>query len=177
MRYDSVSQIGLPTGLRAILRERAKPSKFELTYKLRGATAPADLPARDTWTCPAGETDKRKDEIDVSFTTADAFERQFSRSCTVEDKTGAPPIPAALHAKAIKCTSQVTSIEFDDGTTIEEWRMKRKGTLIEVSRKAPDAVSDRDAFIASIARPLVKKHGIRPVRAGMSEWGSTCPAP
>lgn len=176
IRYFTVSAApDLPLGFKAIIRERERTSKqrYELMYKYRGqAPLPAN-PSSALWSCPVGATDKKKDEVDVSFRSLTDVARAYSRSCTVEFKDARPVIPKTLKAKPADCKNSMTRLKADK-LAVEEWHLSNGRTIIEVSRSGAATKEDLEAFRNDIAKALVETHKIKPLATSMTELGSAC---
>ena len=175
IRYFTVgAPPNLPPGFKAVIRERQKTNqkKYELTYKERGQTPLPDAPSLKDWACPVGATKKKKDELDVSFHSLSDMARNRSRSCTVESEDAPPVVPKALKATPAACTSTMTRLKFKT-ITIEEWHVSGGRTIVEVSQSGT-STKDLEQFRNHIAKPLIEKHKIKPLKASMTELGSAC---
>jgi len=123
--------------------------------------------------CPAGPTDDKKDEVDVTFVSPEASTRRYSRSCTVESKQVPPTIPASLRAEPVGCTSAMTRLRGGD-LTVEEWRLGDGTTVVELSRSGRDTKEDLERFRNDLVKLLVGEHKVKPLDASKSELGSQC---
>jgi hypothetical protein len=155
-----------PSGFTAILRQRRKGKKFELTFKYRGDRTLA------TWTCPLSPTpSEQKQEVDVSILGSEVS-RAHSLSCTVESKSAPVVPPEGLAARPMTCTSKVTRVKAGD-VKLEKWQFPGDITIIEVSQKGDDSPADLKKFQDDLATPLIKG-GIRPSAWSKTESGSSC---
>jgi hypothetical protein len=156
-----------PEGFKAILRQRQKKNKYELTFKYRGDRA------LSSWTCPlAEEPAESKAEVDVSV-VGDEIKRAFSYSCTIES-VGLPiPPPEALGAVPKLCTSKMTRTKAGK-LKVEEWALPGGVTMIEVSKNGEVTDDDPEGFRKKVVEKLVDK-GIKPSDRSKTELGGTCP--
>ena len=176
VRYPAVgAPPNLPPGFAAVMRERhsTNKKKFELTYKQRGQSPLPPTPSLAEWACPAGATDEKKDELDVSFHGLSDVARKYSRSCTVESTNTPPVIPPALKATPAGCKSTMTRLKFG-AVSVEEWRLPGGRTIVEVSQSGQDTAADFAKFRDGFVKPLVETHKIGPLKASMTELGSAC---
>ena len=165
-----------PTGAAPLLRLRtklkdAKPSKYELTYKLR---SPALF---DGATCPLGTTIPMGAEMDVTFLGVGIpMKRVYSASCELEDKASAPAPPAALGATPGSCPARMARDELGTSgtkTKVELWTFADGSRLLEVSWKADHSAANEKTFEATVAKPIVSL-GAVPIAASKTEAASTC---
>ena len=176
VQYFSVAKPpDLPADVSAILRERKKSKKTELTFKLRGPR-PFPTPLA-SWACPveaaADEKDaiESKDELDCSFLSRGDPKCVRSRSCTAAS-AGDPAIPETLHAEKKGCPAHVRRLEAGD-RKVEEWHVGEHEVLIEVSQNANDGDAARKHFRDAVVSVLLDQK-IVPLEASKTELGGEC---
>ncbi|MDM0110719.1 hypothetical protein QTI66_01085 [Variovorax sp. J22R133] len=180
IRYatDAKSPANL-TVTKTILRTRLRTNKLrhELTYKVRNDSPLPPAPSFEGSACPAGEaTEEPKTEIDITFNAQDVA-RAYSRSCTVESKSKAPPVPEALNAHFAPCESSMTRLTIKrknrPDLKIEEWTLPGNRRAIEVSQAGEDSPQAIGAFRKKVVSPLAKKGAIA-LPDTKTELGSQC---
>lgn len=175
--YGLDSPPPMPAGASStVLRIRTKfkgekPSKFELTYKLRGGA----LFTHEA--CPIPTAEGWKEEMDVTFLgLGQSVKRVYSASCEVTSQQAAPVPPTTFGAGPGSCPAKMARDEFEDATgktKVELWSFADQSTLLEVSRSTAHSDAELKAFEDTIAAPLVKL-GVVPVAASKAEAAITC---
>lgn len=183
VRYFQVLQgPAPPDGFDVIGRERRRvaPAKYEVTYKIRGALTTALTPPLSQWMCPLGKTKDHKDETDLVYVSNDQSREAMSRSCTMDSKTGFPPLPSALTVTRNKCSNMMVRLKRSDDPVVgvdlkvEEWRLRSGQKIIEVSVSGPRNAVNVNQFKLGVVDKLTTNHSIRPLSDSKSQLGSTC---
>jgi hypothetical protein len=161
-------------------RRRVDPPKYEVTYKIRGASTTALTLPLSQWSCPLGKTKDRKDETDLVYINNQQSREAMSRSCTIDAKAGFPPLPPDLTVQRNECSNMVVRLKrSDDPVTgadlkVEEWRLRSGHRIIEVSVSGPRNAVDVNKFKLRVVDKLTIKHAVRPLSDSKAQLGSTC---
>lgn len=166
-------------GLKPILRTRAQAEsddeRYQLTYKIRGDSAFAQVPGL----CPIKDPDPdgSKFEVDGSVISLTGMKLAYSFSCTKSDKTIPVEPGPDLNAAALPCNAEMKRASYKTAgvrTKIELWEMPGEKLMLEVSREGTTSDGSRDAFLKEIAKPLIDV-GVKPVSEGKTSAASKCP--
>jgi hypothetical protein len=169
--FDVSSPKDAPKGMSAILRQRVKGSKTELTWKYRGDEAFAKT-AGSPWRCPLIKPSKQKEELDVSFLPGDKVKRAYSRSCSTKQSFETSGV-LAFGPKPKGCESKVTRHESKDGDfKVEQWELQNGQTLIELSWNATDSAENLKRFNLFVTR--LKLAGAQPLDRSKTDIGGEC---
>lgn len=170
--FDFTPPAGLPSGFTPILRQRSSGDRHELSFKLRGERPLPEAPSLKQWPCPLGATDDRKDEVDLSFVAPGRALTAWSRSCDLNAKGAAVPLPAALQARPRGCASTMTRLR-SGKLKVEQWQLADGSVLIEASRPGRHNTKAARAFEHDVVKPLLALQ-IQPLQRSKSAIGGDC---
>ncbi|HMO47550.1 MAG TPA: hypothetical protein PKB14_16155 [Rubrivivax sp.] len=170
--FDFTPPPGLPQGFTPILRQRISGERHESSFKLRGAHPLPDALPLQQWACPLGATGDRKDEVDVSFVAVGQAITAYSRSCDLNARGAAVPLPAALQARPRGCASTMTRLRAGK-LKVEQWQLADGSVLIEASRPGPYNPKSIRAFERAVVQPLLALK-IQPLQRSKSAIGGDC---